>query len=580
MEKYFECMKLISYSEVFGKKASSDEIQQFISQVSSLQAVELLSYQLCRYTGRKNNEDFAGRYIFMPWLLKVSNETQQSILKYFKRFSSNCMFIDKYALLSCIDHILSSLKGTEVQNTELDKNQFTALLKLYLSCCDERVSQLTYPSVKNITDNVSALTLYLPVQMKINDIEYHRDYRVEFIKIYELMRFCNNDESFHSYLNLFIDKKKLVGWSEYLYFIFSTYLECVTAKDGPVNKIIALDKSSEDYFDILSVDFNHYEKSKDFVCMRSRPVVKTTEKTYTVAFFNFLVDKLYQGFLFDFASTLSSCVTNMNYGRLKSELGENFAEHYLFYSVINGCFHRQFQISYSGTEMKQYLSDGEPDYYLRRSNRIVLFEFKDVTLDSETKHCDDFNRISHELRELFVETTVDKRTGKALTKPKKKGVSQLADTIQNKLPLILNNIDSVQIGNIQVFPIIVYQDINFDIEGVNYIINKDFTEMIKNKKLDKKYSIKPIVMIPLYLLIQLEDFFANNRLKLTTLINQYINKIESSDKKTMMTFSNFLYEEAIKKGYNYKKTERFQFCIDELKQNSLTPFSNPLSCND
>lgn len=67
---------------------------------------------------------------------------------------------------------------------------------------------------------------------------------------------------------------------------------------------------------------------------------------------------------------------------------------------------------YDGNELKYILQEGEPDFYMRKGNKIFIFEFKDILLDSKTKHSGDYDTIEKELKEQFVLSTIDKHSGK------------------------------------------------------------------------------------------------------------------------------------------------------------------------
>jgi len=50
--------------------------------------------------------------------------------------------------------------------------------------------------------------------------------------------------------------------------------------------------------------------------------------------FNFFIDKLFQGFLWDFVRIIAvSEYPDMNFRKLKSDMGNHFSEHHLFYQV-------------------------------------------------------------------------------------------------------------------------------------------------------------------------------------------------------------------------------------------------------
>lgn len=131
--------------------------------------------------------------------------------------------------------------------------------------------------------------------------------------------------------------------------------------------------------------------SKSFNLIRKYPVLKTNGNTYSILNMNFFVDKMFQGFLFDLASVNNSNGLK-NYPQLKSNIGEKFTEHHLFYSAIKGCFGKQFEVMLPGEKIKESIKQGEPDFYARKGNRVFIFEFKDITIKAEVKSSGDIEK--------------------------------------------------------------------------------------------------------------------------------------------------------------------------------------------
>jgi hypothetical protein len=77
-------------------------------------------------------------------------------------------------------------------------------------------------------------------------------------------------------------------------------------------------------------------------------------------------------------------------------------------------------------------------------------------------------------------------------------------------------------------------------------------------------------MINIEQLMRLENFFADDRLKLATLINSYIDYKNQKDLNQLFPFNKFLFQEARKKGYEGKKTRWF----DEVYQSLVTMDKN------
>ena len=202
----------------------------------------------------------------------------------------------------------------------------------------------------------------------------------------------------------------------------------------------------------------------------------------------------------------------MGYANLRSFLGEEFSERFLFYSLMKKCFGLNY-VNYSGEELEKALGKGMPDYYLRRRNKIFVFECKDVQMAAKKKLSGDYETIKKAIFEKYV----------ANSKGHAKGIGQLANVIVEKLPSILREVDkSAPNSVIFVYPVIVYFDDCFDVEGPNYLLNKEFQRIISEKNVTADYEVKDVVMVNIEQLMRLENFFAAEKLDLAYLINSYI----------------------------------------------------------
>jgi hypothetical protein len=147
-----------------------------------------------------------------------------------------------------------------------------------------------------------------------------------------------------------------------------------------------------------------------------------------------------------------------------------------------------------------------------------------------------------------------------------KGIGQLANVIVEKLPSILREVDkSAPNSVIFVYPVIVYFDDCFDVEGPNYLLNKEFQRIISEKNVTADYEVKDVVMVNIEQLMRLENFFAAEKLDLAYLINSYIEYKEEFELNQVFSFNKYIFQEARKVGYELKKTRWFDEVFENLK---------------
>lgn len=564
MEKLI-IQRQISYSCIFPN--GNDMLEDIIKVIPSRSAIGWASYML----SKKNMMSIDQREhdFFIPLLFQMNKELQRTITNYLQSISSNLenyIFIDKVALLTLIEYLLENHNDSNIDVFE-SKDEFSNMFIAYLLCCDEKL-RYTTEVLRDIKDIDSLVSVLLPEQLRYIDINHPKDYRVEFIRFYYFMTFCEGNKIFNEYLRLYFQENQDAKWDDYLYFVFDTYLTLSTNNEGTTNKMKINPNSyyGKKYLDYMCIDVKNFIRTPDFTNLRRKPIYYHGDNTYSIISMGFFIDKMFQSFIFDFALVLTKhkAITKINsYPELKTIIGTAFTENYLFYEVINGCFAKTSKKMISGQELKAFLGSGEPDFYIRMGKNIFIVEFKDVMLNAKIKHSESIEQIKSEILQLFESSTIEKSTGKQKKKPQAKGITQLLNVIETKLDIIIQMADRIEITDkFNVYPIIIYQDCGFDIEGVRYILNEKFNEKKKTRNIPDKYMIKPLVMMPIEMMISLEDYFNDGRLKLDNLINDYILECNQSEQNKILPFNKFIMRQAWKLGYKNEMSLRFKKVSD------------------
>jgi len=543
---------LLSYSVVYSDR--HDKIEDLLSNIPSNSAIETMSYNLSRKENQSIDEhDFD---IWAPWIMKTRNDVKNPVGQYAQQYNlGNYALIDKYAMLLLISRLLTCYNG---RNEELTEDDLSNLFLAYMLCCDERLAM----NEKLPNNNMKAeefVESYMPDCLKSNNIEAPRDYRLLMIKCYKLLiEFPKFNTRFAQYVDEFCKERDISSAKYYLDKIFLTFLEM--RKEDFSNCRMAIGENQKDisrFYDSLTLDPSHYQHDMDFLMMKEKPLIKTGPNIYNFMFMKMFLDKAYTGLLFDMKDALVKrgvLDPTMGYANLRSFLGEEFSERFLFYSLMKKCFGLNY-VNYSGEELEKTLGKGMPDYYLRRQNRLFVFECKDVQLAAKKKLSGDYETIKKAIFEKYVANSM----GHA------KGIGQLANVIVEKLPSILREVDkSTPNSVIFVYPVIVYFDDCFDVEGPSYLLNKEFQRIIAEKKVTADYEVKDVVMVNIEQLMGLENFFANEKLNLANLINSYIEYKEEFELNQVFPFNKYIFQESRKVGYELKKTRWFDEVFENL----------------
>lgn len=552
-EMKLQVRKLLSYSVVYPDR--HDKIEDLLANVPSNTAIEVVSYNLAKKTNQLIGErDFD---IWAPWVMKTRDDVKNPVGRYAQQYNlGEYALIDEYAMLLLISRLLTCYNE---RNDELSEDDLSNLFLAYMLCCDERLAlNKTLPDNKMSADKF--VEAFMPGYMKSDSVEAPRDYRLLLIKCYMLMiEFPKHNETFARYVEEFCIEKQIPSAKKYLDEIILTFL-MMGEKDRSNCRLgfDDRDKTAIHFYDALSIDPANYRHDNDFLLMREKPLLKTGHNIYNIMFMRMFLDKAYTGLLFDMKNALVKrglLDEKSGYMNLRSMLGEKFSERFFFYALMDRCFGSQY-VKYSGEELEKKLGEGMPDYYLRKGNRVFIFECKDAQVAAKKKLSGDFETIKNAIFEKYV----------ANSKGHGKGVAQLASVIESKVPLILKEVDANAPKSVMfVFPIIVYFDDCFDCEGPNYLLNKEFKRILGGLDVSADYEVKDLVMVNIEQLMRLENFFADGKLDLAYLINSYIDYKEQSELNQVFPFNKFLFQEAKRVGYDLKKTRWFDEVYERLR---------------
>lgn len=546
--------RLLSYSVVYPDR--HDKIEDLLTHVPSNTAIEVISYNLAKKTNQLIGEhDFD---IWAPWLMKTRDDVKNPVGRYAQQYNlGEYALIDEYAMLLLISRLLTCYNG---RNDELTEEDLSDLFLAYMLCCDERLALVQkLPDNKMKADDF--VEAFMPGCLKSDGIEAPRDYRLLLIKCYMLLiEFPKHNETFARYVAAFCKEKQIASAKKYLDEIILTFL--MMGENDRSNCRIGFedsDKAAIHFYDGLSINPVGYKHDSDFLMMREKPLLKTGLNIYNIMYMRMFLDKAFTGLLFDMKDALVKVglLDEKNgYMNLRSMLGADFSERFFFYELMKRCFGQQY-VSYSGADLEKALGEGMPDYYMRRGNRVFVFECKDAQVASKKKLSGDYETIKNAIFEKYV----------ANKKGHGKGIAQLASVIESKLPMIQKEVDVNAPKSVMfVFPIIVYFDDCLDVEGPNYLLNKEFRRDLEGRNVSTDYEVKDLVMVNIEQLMRLENFFADGKLDLAYLINGYIDYKEQAELNQVFPFNKFLFQEAKTVGYELKKTRWFDEVYENLKK--------------
>jgi hypothetical protein len=546
--------RMISYSQMYAGERPS--VESLVSGIPTDEAVEWCSYIVFRKDNLKIGE--CDIHILAPFLFNFESELQYKLTDYLgPTYNRIDMLVDRYSFLKLTSFLITHHNE---EHHELTNEEKTRLFKAYLVFCDEYLERIS--SGESIPDKYTSddmLKCYMPIQLLTNAIDAFSDSSLEVIKgKWFFVDFASTDKKFKQYVDDFIKAKKYPNAIEYLGYIFNA-IASATVNEPPTNIMMFSKETGEwiNFMNSMCANPENFTGDDELNALRSKPVYKIADDKFAILFSKFFVDKLFPGLLFDMASTLASIGTFDDevaaYRSIKQQVGERFSEQYMLYRTLENTLSKRMPVRICGQDLHKVLKSGEPDYYARRNNRVFVFEFKDVRLDSQTISSCDFETIRQKLYNTFVFNE----------EGKPKGVKQLANVIENKLPEIITRIDTtVSDGVLKVYPVLVYSDASFDIEGINYYLNGEFRRVIGS--VDDRFQVKDLVMVNLNMLMKLENYFQNGKIDLDKVVNEYLAFKESKETLHTVPFNKYLFQYARGKGFDMKFTQTFKDTFNEL----------------
>ncbi|MDA3912371.1 MAG: hypothetical protein PF448_13540, partial [Bacteroidales bacterium] len=227
---------------------------------------------------------------------------------------------------------------------------------------------------------------------------------------------------------------------------------------------------------------------------------------------------------------------------LKSDIGDYFSEKTLTYYAIKQIYPNNKTQATDEYLNKRFGVDGVPDYYLRQGKNILLFESKDFLINADEQMSYDYDVY----KKVFYERLCRKSSGK------KSAILQLIDNIKE----ILNNDFEFEryknVREINIFPILVTHDSQYEVPGFNHLLNNWFLKELENMRQEGYFVGKTsrLIVIDIDTLLLYQGML--KELKLHKVIIDYL---KTFDKKMPHFVSN---------------THSF---LEQKKQNQYIPFS-------
>lgn len=448
-----------TYGELFPNEPIPN-LESLLQKVPPLLAIQIYSFANSR-THLRPFDLIDQERIFGDWLRGIEKSKRSGIYYNYIRFKSKIensnpkgqiTIFNPITLLQLVEQFLTGPSFEKSESSQEEMELF--LLKIYLLKNEHANSK-----EKNIEINAARFYEFIITQVAAQyEFTNRKDIFSQLLIAIEFFRFLSKSPKFSLYYNEFLELKKIKSHGQYLMQIIAIYNHSM---QNQMHNNFTIDNAFfiSSFFDSISHDLSQtIEKTtapdKDFKIIRDKPLLKLDHNKYCPLHFNFFIDKVYSGLIFDFYKSTSLKTKYPKFNDYLKELGTIIEEN-VFHRYIEKCFKNKYTIKVDGSK---YSSLEYSDYYVRENNSIFLFEFKNSIIKSSVKYSGDYKQIEDEIKSKLYYDKVSNQD---------KGIKQLKKVIQ-KLANGGFEFDKYREktnGQINIYPVIVYTDNFFQLMG-------------------------------------------------------------------------------------------------------------------
>ncbi len=541
MTSGFKIDLLVAFSEVFDEEPK--DLKSYLTGISRSKLLNVGAFFLGfanRNSIFQDYKEFLGMF-FQQENNALANEIYSKLNALKQKEKAELIIVNPLTILQLFEFSFDNLTEEDSQTTaESEVNIFKSILLLNEQIIN--IQNVAFTSTQDLDDGSKiaaiALSQSFPYSELINN-EKSEILAGQMIKSIFLFEFLESDPRTNILLKEFLSHFETPDWKTFLKNILPlTFAVLKSNKEAHIDIVVREDenfKSSCRFIEKIIVMDTEILKDYDFKKIRSSPFYKVKEGVYRIVYGLFVIELIHKGVYFKLNEINNRLKVGDKIKNFRSLYCDDFSEKYLLYKLLNSIYKNRY-IEYSGEEIKLYGISAEPDYYIRNGNHLFLFESKDILINAKIKTTFDFKLYEPEFKKkLYFESKNEK--------VEKKAVLQLINNIENILLKQFPFDQNYKAHSIHIYPIIILHDHQFNIAGLNVIVNSWFQkELIKLKKRGLSTDkVKPITIIDIDTIIFHQDIFRDRTLKLNLIINEYFKFVTFDSKRK------YLDEEHLKK---------------------------------
>ena len=419
--------------------------------------------------------------------------------------------------LYCI--LLKHKKG-ECKDTSMSVDEKIIYLKLLFIANEKRLKKPNdfYKNLISITpdDIFSYEKMFWPLLLPETDV--NEAVRLEY-EMYRLKCFVEEIEieypNASCTIDLFFQERGFENYSLYasaLSIIFLDYITCYTNH----HKLKSGIKESVQTHMLFAPLMVNNININSYLELKTHPVYYYNG-AYYVLHWNYFLSQIFIGTFM----ALKERLNEAGFQDIKKTSGL-IIEKTLFKKVLTTSFSRNWQRALfdDGRE-------GKPDAMLKIGNHLFIIELKDSLMSETVMESLDYNCIKDHIIRTFIQSD-----------GKRKAIQQLVAYIKKYENNEYENNEYENDGfpynkRLNIYPIIIYTDYKYRINGLNHFLSVKFRELITQKDIEEstKRRIRPLTVIGLDCMFNLQHAFQDKKLKFADAIDNYHRHIKTTEKK-------------------------------------------------
>jgi len=518
---------IATYSSIYRTSGPVPSSSKLISDISSDQLISYYSFfnSVCflKPYDRKLELHIIGK-ILERFPKEEQDDFAVKILQFIEKAKGRPVkFFPTISLLSCIeDELKRNVRGeispiSEVKELNVLKNIFVKNQQI-----DEEISS-RLGELRTVKGDEKLYRLIWTINFPHSEFLYMKNIYTAAYSSLKFLNFINSSPELSKYAKSFSDTS--VGYLKEIFLLFmnarvdhawmihSNFNEDNFTENEIVKRITY---DLDDNHQFTKGDFN------DFKFLRNFPILKV-KGNYSVANWNFIIDKFYPGLVYDFLNNTN--VRDAFKGKddrakdnaYLSYIGKEFGEEILFKKVFKSIINPQSPIVIPGNDI-----DNNFDLYCRIDKHVFLFEYKNFMLPKKLTY--------DEIKNVIDERLVS-------NKGKKKGILQLIAQIQ-KLHEKPEGFEGFKDFNkskarLVIYPIIIYADPVLTTHGINSYLNKIFRSEINKLSPKLRFRVQDIVLISEQFFLENSESFVKRKIDLVFLINHFYRTLFKQRKNTL-----------------------------------------------